>query len=281
MKIYKNITTGIVFALSIVLLISACDKIDMKDVHKEITFSGSNQKVLIEDFTGHTCVNCPRAHEELHTLIEAYGDTNLFAVAIHAGSFADPTPGSPFAYDFRTEAGNAYYNEWQPQAFPIGMVNRKKVDNVFLQDVGAWGALADKTFKGTAPLNIQVEVDGVSNENTISGKVELSFIEEFKGNVKLQIIVTEDNIIKPQVTNNGVTMDYVHMHVLRGAVNGNWGEDLPNDSYAADETATINFSNYTLGDDWVPENLMILAYLYNADTKEIIQVNGTKVMPSY
>ncbi len=277
MKIYKNITKSIVFALSIGLLVSACDKIDLNDVNQTATVS-SNKKVLIEDFTGHTCVNCPRAHEELHTLMEAYGDTNLFAVAIHAGSFANPT-GTPFEYDFLTEAGNAYYNEWQPQAFPIGMVNRKKVDNVFLQDVGAWGTLAAKAFKETAPLNIKVEVDGISNQNTISGKVHLSFIEELKENVKLQIIVTEDSIIKPQLTPEGPKEDYVHMHVLRGAVNGNWGEDLPNDSYAANETATISFNNYTLGDDWTPKNLMVLAYLYNADTKEILQVNGAKVMP--
>ncbi len=281
MKIYKNITTAIVFALSIVVFISACDKINMDEVQQEVTLSVSNQKVLIEDFTGHRCVNCPKAHKKIHELMDTYGDTNMFAIAIHAGSFAESMPGSPFAYDFRTEAGNAYLNEWEPQGFPIGMVNRKKVNNVFLQDVDSWPTIVDKAFKQTAPLNIKVAIDGVSNQNTISGKVELSFIEEVKENVKLQIIVTEDSIVKPQLAPppQGLVQDYVHMHVLRGAVNGNWGEALPNDSYAADETATISFNNYALGTDWTLKNLMVLAYLYNADTKEVIQVNGVKVMP--
>ncbi len=280
MKIYKNITIGIVFALSISLLISACDKIDMKDVHKEVTFNGSNQKVLIEEFTGHHCPNCPKAHKKIHELIEAYGDTNVFAVAIHAGSFATPSS-APFDYDFRTDVGNTYFNEFQPQGFPTGMVNRTMKDNNILQDVNSWDGLLGSIRERIAPMNIEVKVDEVGKQNTISGKVNLSFIKDFQEKAKLQIIVTEDSIIKAQevAEKGGVVEDYVHMHVLRGAVNGNWGEALPNDSYAANETATISFNNYALGDDWAPKNLMILAYLYNADTKEVIQVNGTKVMP--
>ncbi len=275
MKTYKNITKSIVLVLSLGLLVSACDKIDLNDVNKKVTITG-NKKILIEDFTGHKCLNCPKGHEEIHKLIEAYGDTNVFGVSIHAGFYAKPKK-PPFDYDFRTEAGNAYEATFQPQAYPAGMVNRKEYNSSLLQDVGNWGPIANDVSKEGSPVNIKVEAS--NNNNTISGNVQLSFIDKLQENVKLQIFVTEDSIIKPQETSEGEEENYVHMHVLRGAVNGTWGEELPQASYAANETATISFSNYALGADWKPQHLHVLAFLYNTDTKEVLQVNGTKVKP--
>ena len=44
------------------------------------------RKVLIEEYTGHRCTNCPDGHRELASLHERYGDS-LVAIGIHAGSF--------------------------------------------------------------------------------------------------------------------------------------------------------------------------------------------------
>ncbi|PID88747.1 MAG: hypothetical protein CSB02_01135 [Bacteroidia bacterium] len=275
MKTYKNITKSIVLVLSLGLLVSACDKIDLNDVKKKVVIS-ANKKVLIEDFTGHKCPNCPKGHEKLHKLIEAYGDTNVFGVSIHAGFYAKPKK-PPFDYDFRTEAGNTYNETFQPPAYPSGLVNRKEYNSSLVHDIGVWGTIASAVVTETSPVNIKVEA--TSNNNTLSGNVELSFIDKLQENVKLQIFVTEDSIVKPQVTPTGEEENYVHMHVLRGAVNGTWGEDLPQASYAANDTATISFSNYALGADWKPQHLHVLAFLYNTDTKEVLQVNGTKVKP--
>lgn len=263
-------------AVGLGLLIGACDKVNIDEVNQSASVK-SNQKVLIEDFTGHKCVNCPQAHELLHKLIETYSDTNIFAVAVHAGFFATVSPNPPYQYDFRTPAGNEYVTTFEPNSFPIGMVNRKAINNSVLLDKDAWGSVAADLFKNTSPMNIEVISDYTSG-NTLSGKVNISFIAPMNTKAKLQIIVTEDNIIKPQLTPEGVKEDYNHMHVLRGAVNGIWGQDLPQDSYAANETASIDFSGYTMGEDWKAKDLRIIAYVYNAASKEIMQVNGVKVL---
>lgn len=275
----KHINLWLIASILFGLVTTACDKIDLDNINNTVSIK-SNKKVLIEDFTGHTCVNCPTAHEELHKLMEAYGDTNLFAVAIHAGGFSNAqNPPSPFSYNFQTEAGNAYNDEFKPQAFPIGMVNRKTEGGTLLQDVANWGTLAANTFEQAAPLNITAEVTGISNSNTISGKVNLSFLADFTTEAKLQIIITEDSIIKPQLTHEGVNQNYVHMHVMRSAVNGIWGEALPQSQYATCDNESISFNNYSIGEDWKLKDLNIIAYVYDANSKEIIQVNGCKVMP--
>ena len=48
------------------------------------------RKVLIEEFTGHRCMNCPTGHQKLEELHERFGDT-LVAVGMHVGSLAAPS----------------------------------------------------------------------------------------------------------------------------------------------------------------------------------------------
>ena len=63
------------------------------------------KKVLIEDYTGFTCGNCPYAHQEAARLHDEYGD-NVIVMAVHASFYANPTTAHP--YDFRTETAT----EW-------------------------------------------------------------------------------------------------------------------------------------------------------------------------
>ena len=47
------------------------------------------KKVLIEDFTGHKCPNCPQAANEIKAIQDIYGD-QVIAIAIHTSSFERP-----------------------------------------------------------------------------------------------------------------------------------------------------------------------------------------------
>ena len=64
------------------------------------------KKILLEDYTGHKCGNCPRAAEKAEELKEIYG-VQLIPIAIHAGFFASDFGGN-FTTDFTSIAGN----EW-------------------------------------------------------------------------------------------------------------------------------------------------------------------------
>lgn len=231
------------------------------------------RRVLLEDFTGQRCVNCPTAHEIAHNLQEYYGDDKLITVAVHAGFFALPI-GEPYNYDFRTEAGNAYESFFGVQTYPSGMVNRINSSGNYLIDKDGWGSAADAEFQKETSLEITIKPS--LSDNKISGDIDLYFFEDFGTQAYLQIYVMEDNIVKPQVTPGGDDLNYNHMHVLRGAINGDWGQLLPS-TYLAEERTTISFSNYEIGDDWNTEELYIVAYVYDASTKEVLQVNKKKL----
>ena len=73
------------------------------------SYVNPEKKVLIEDFTGHLCPNCPDAARELDAIHDIYGD-QIIGMAIHVSkSFARPYPASQapsFQYDFRTNGGD-------------------------------------------------------------------------------------------------------------------------------------------------------------------------------
>ena len=57
------------------LMMASCDEVDPQDRLIYVEPPEVSRAVLIEDFTGQYCVNCPRATEEIERLIEEYGDT--------------------------------------------------------------------------------------------------------------------------------------------------------------------------------------------------------------
>jgi len=78
---------------------------------------------------------------------------------------------------------------------------------------------------------------------------------------KLQVWITEDGIVGKQDYTGGVHYDdYVHNHVLRAAVNGTWGDDVSVSGFA--DAKEFHYT-VDLAAAWKPENLAVVAFVYN------------------
>ncbi|NCD42313.1 MAG: hypothetical protein EOL88_09500, partial [Bacteroidia bacterium] len=93
------------------------------------------------------------------------------------------------------------------------------------------------------------------------------------------LVLIEDDIVSPQKNSNPnvgetpIIHDYHHRHVLRGDINGIWGEQV---DIAAGNQVTGTHT-YTLSGEWEPENCSIIGYLYRNSTKEILHAAGVQV----
>lgn len=268
MKLYNRL----IIISAVLISFVACDKIDAPFT-EEVEKPDTNKKVLLEDFTGQKCVNCPAAHEIAHQLQDAYGEENLIIVSVHAGFFATPAS-EPFTYDFRTDAGNAYESYFTVQTYPTGMVDRVNTADNYLIDKDGWGTQVAQQFQETPIVNI--DINPSLNGNQLSGEIELFFLENLSEQAYIQIWITEDSIVKPQVIPGGQDLEYVHMHVLRGALNGDWGTILPASTYNTDDIVKIDIPNYTIGNDWNSDHLSIVAFVYRGDDKKVLQVDKKK-----
>ena len=206
--------------------------------------------VLLEDFTGQRCSNCPLATDIIGQLHETYGDA-LVAVSIHGGPLA--FAGTAKVLGLKTETGDEYYNHWNLEYQPVGVVNRQKAP----VNYSDWAAVVKEELQKPAPLRLS----GTSSvaDNTLSVTIEA---EGTDGTVtgKLQVWLLEDSITALQLMPDGkANQEYIHNHVFRTAVNGTWGEDFS----VGEGLSERREMSLPLQPEWKTEHLSIVAFVYN------------------
>ena len=98
----------IILALALAAIsFTACDEVDEADRFKELEKIESKRTVLLEDFTGQLCTNCPDGHRLIASLQEQYGE-NIIAVGIHAGECGIAEGSNPNLLGLMQPEGNEY-----------------------------------------------------------------------------------------------------------------------------------------------------------------------------
>ena len=263
----------------------ACDKIEEpyfkenNEVSEQVLLSAEdtldwvNEKVvLLEDYTGVKCVNCPAAAEKAHSLQEQYGH-QLVVLSVHAGSNADPFPPTSGYPDFRTEQGEEWNTYFAITANPKGLINRVSNGGVFFYNDDDWANVVAEEVVGQPDIRLltALEYDDASRELKVSAYSK--FLTEFSDLYNVTVCIMEDNIVGKQV---GQSDDYVHRHVFRGTMNGTWGTEL-NDAVIAPETEIVKSFSIKLDEKFNVDNCYIIAFVANRDTKEILQVTEKKI----
>ena len=237
------------------LLLAACSDIDSDERLIYVKPADVARAVLIEDFTGQRCLNCPTATDIIDSLIAAYGDTTVIAVGIHSGPLGF-TGSTKYPVGLKTDLGDVYYEYWGLDHQPVGVINRQGAS-----EYTDWQALVYAAVQEQATLSLQTDID--YDEDTRLATIEVKAIGT-NGDTDgyLQVWLTEDSITAVQILPDGsYDADYVHNHVFRDAVNGTWGEQT-----TVIEGDTTRFSyTYTLDEDWVSEHVSAVVFLYNSD----------------
>ncbi len=253
------------------------------------------KKILIEDFTGHTCGNCPKAAKELYEIDSIYPGI-IIGLGLHVGGYAAPTPGyngsalTAFTADYRTSVGDLYDATFGASDFglPQGMFNRKDYNNStysHLKFYPGWKSYIAGIIADLSILDLQITSDYTTSTRKICAAVRDSFLTTMSGTYNLVVLLTQDSIIDWQDYIGVNKPDYVHRHVLRDAItpSGAWGELIASGTIAAGAKKIKRFA-YTIPANYkgVPCDVTkchLIAFVYNTSTYEIIQSEEVKVIP--
>ena len=123
--------------LLLVLLMTSLFALKAQDfVTKEVT----NKNVLIEEFTGRKCINCPIGHIEAKAIEEAYPG-RVWAINLHGGYYSSldyPNLNTPIC-----DTLGMYFN---PNMFPSALINRQT--STTLNNL-QWRAAVDEEIQKT------------------------------------------------------------------------------------------------------------------------------------
>lgn len=257
---------------------ASCDVIDENEryVKEDTADMGERvQRVLVEEFTGHMCVNCPDGAVVVHNIQESYPG-RVVVIGIHAGMFATPTPSGLFTTDFRTPEGDAYDKAFPYEGNPAAMFNRSASNGSYVStNKDMWLTIADNELKKQPVCELTPTCEYDAATRTLKVTTEVYAWANMPADLKLQVQLTEDGIVGAQMTSTGVNATYEHNHVLRAAVNGTWGETMA--SLLEGETKTYEHT-FVLDEAWVAENCNIVVFAYENTTKYVLQCNDCKVV---
>lgn len=255
MKI-KNLFLGVATA-AMAMAAASCSNIDEGDRLIYVKPAEVGRAILIEDFTGQKCINCPTGTEIINGIVDTYGEDNVIAVGIHSGplGFAgnSKTPG------LMTDTGNEYYTRWDKEnkmGQPWVIFNRKTSPDSHYNN---WAAMVGTIISEKANLSVKIANAYDAATRTLTTTVG-AFGTNGTVNGKLQVWIVEDGVKALQMMPDGKSnKEYIHNHVFRAAVNGTWGEDV---TVKEGETTTKQYS-YKLPEAWNADNIAVVAFVYN------------------
>lgn len=255
MKI-KNLFLGVATA-AMAMAAASCSNIDEGDRLIYVKPAEVGRAILIEDFTGQRCVNCPTGTEIINGIVDTYGEDNVIAVGVHSGPLG--FAGNSKTVGLMTDTGNEYYTHWDKEnkmGQPWVIFNRKTSPDSHYNN---WAAMVGTIISEKANLSVKIANAYDAATRTLTTTVEADGVNGTV-NGKLQVWIVEDGVKALQMMPDGKSnKEYIHNHVFRAAVNGTWGEDV---TVKEGETTTMKYS-YKLPEAWNADNIAVVAFVYN------------------
>lgn len=266
---------NVIYAALVVAVLASCDVIPEDNRTIEVPLQPSERVVLLNEFTGWQCVNCPDAAVVATKLTELVPE-NVIVVGMHPDGhgFTAPIDGvqdadgveydspdfcSKEAMDYLTSYGGSIST-----GLPAGVINGRKFDDTYIQLHAKWNAqvLAQRAIAPDCLIALEHGIEGENHKvvATLTPKTDMAY------NVSLQMWLVESGIHGLQRTHGGINFDYTHNHVFRHCINALWGDELG----AIKEQTTKEYT-FAIDAEYVVDNCSVVAVLINTETHEVIQ----------
>lgn len=238
-----------------IALASCEDKIDSDNRFTPVEASLTSRMVLVEEYTGTSCVNCPNGHVALEALEEYYNteenlaqNIGVITVGIHIPNWGISVDLGGFITPEAEELTPAGITPPQAQINRSGRVVSR----------ADWGkevnAEIERTPEVTFPDRVTASLtpEGLKVSGAVTSNSNLT-------NALLNVWVVEDNIVFMQNMPDGSRVkDYVHNNVYRAHINNAVGGD----DFPLTRNTMREFSyTYPVHSNWNTSNLRVVVFL--------------------
>jgi hypothetical protein len=286
----------IFFFISVLTLLVACKEtppyinLTPSNISTDTTYliqqipAPQDSTVLIEDFTGVRCPNCPDAQTEAKNLM-ANNPERVNVITIHPSNLLNSLT-TPFSkelrgdkvtsyYDFRTQAGAEIFRLiGVSNSLPIGSINRRlfsgETNRVI--DYQKWAANVNSELLKTTPVNIDLNCY-FTPKDSIAIDLTLTFTEVVTDSNYFSVAVVENKLKDVQERNTGTSViydtAYTHEHILRAVVTDFYGDLLK--APLVKGRVFKKLLLYKIDPAWNKNNLKIIAFVHgNTSIKNVL-----------
>lgn len=260
-----------VFMAGSLALLASCDQVDYRKALQNPTPTDTTKpdttanlptitpvrKVLLYDFTGHTCGNCPNGHDQAKALQDQF-DARFGVMSIHCGGFAvpfPPRPDSAYGLDLRTPAGDALDDFYRASAagLPRGVLNGKATT---MSPVASWANITQQELQRPSTTGLTMSY--------APGRVQVNLTQTtpLAAPLTLTLYRMQDSIRGWQKdyrrsSNQQNIRNYFHRHVLRESM-AQVPAFVPAE-FAGNRQRIFNLSLPTSNKPWLHELLAVVA----------------------
>ncbi len=217
----------------------------------------TGKTVLIKDFTGARCVNCPAAAEHAHNLQHQLDEDHIFIMSVHAGYLAQPLGSFP---DFLTDEGTEWYNN--NNSNPLFTVDHVALTEGNTLNETQIDAPVTAALEEEQTFEIVVGPNYDETNRQLKVDVQAIALDDLDGHFFMTVCLVEDHIIGWQTIPGGVDKEYDFRNVFRGTLNGAYGTSF--EDLHVDANDTFHFSYTTeINADYNADECYLMVYVYD------------------
>jgi thiol-disulfide isomerase/thioredoxin len=231
------------------------------------------RKVLIEDYTGTWCGNCPRMTTFVHEAMEM--TDHVAVISIHGNSISSGV--DPLTID----EGMFLKNHFEVPGYPWGIINRGEVwdENDISNQINLYAGIdVDISIGIKSELvgdNLAVDVSVISENNLTNNKLVVFLLED--GIIEDQANYYAADATSPWYQMGNPIVDFEHNDVLRMSLTDPIGDAISN--IVAFEVFSSNYS-ISIPSEYNLSNLKIAVIVVSQDNTainaQIASINETK-----
>lgn len=233
--------------------------------------------VLVEEFTGATCTNCPKARDLLHSISVA-NDERLIVMGIHPFGIGQATPVHDSKHDFRTEKGTSIKNTYfgDLAGIPAGGFDRMKFGGGSALLTPKWPNAIQERLAVPTPVNVYITSTYDEATKKANIEVKIALTADLSEAPKLSIVVIEDSLIDAQEFPGAeVDHDYVFMHTFRDYITAINGDAVVTTGATLEPGRVFirEYKNVDINPDWVVKHCKLIVFVHydNGTNTEVLQ----------
>lgn len=239
------------------------------------------KNVLLEDFTGVRCKNCPLGADQAASMVATYPG-RVVVIGQHSQFLATPYPGDP---DLRTDEAQDIENMLAPVlGKPSAAIDRRIFpgESTILQpSISKWANLVSQAIQTTtAPVNLTIETTWDATNRNLRVKVTVHYTSAETVDNRLSVFLLEEHVVAAQLQpDDEIDSNYVQKHVMRTMLTRFNGELLSGGDKTPGRVFVKEFELKDVSPNFNADELAIVAVVARATGSfEVLQVVQKEVL---